>query len=216
MKLVFPPLYAIMDAALAAGRELALAEKLLQAGVELIQYRDKQGSPRRLFETAVQLVSLLRPRGARLIINDRPDVAVLSGAAGVHVGQEDLGPDEARAICGPRACVGVSAHTLEQVRSAATSAADYVAIGPVFSTTTKLRPDPVVGLDFVRQARALTAKPLVAIGGITLERAAEVYAAGADSLAVAHDLLTAADSAARARGYLEAAQAAGRLQDMHR
>jgi len=123
------------------------------------------------------------------------------------VGQDDLPVEAARRICGPDCWVGVSTHTLEQVRAAAVTTADYIAVGPVYATGTKANPDPVVGVEFVRQARNLTEKPLVAIGGITAERAAEVYAAGADSLAVAADLAAAHDLPARVRAYLRAAQA---------
>ena len=205
MNLVFPRLYAIMDASLLRTSELAFAEMMAKSGVELIQYRNKEASPRSLFHTSKSLAEFLQPRGVRCIVNDRPDVARLAGAGGVHVGQEDLGVEEARVICGPGCWVGVSTHTLDQVREAAKTSADYIAVGPIFATSTKEKPDPVVGLDFIRRARALTAKPLVAIGGITLERAADVFGTGADSLAVARDLLAAADPVARAREFLNLA-----------
>jgi thiamine-phosphate pyrophosphorylase len=185
--------------------ELALAESLAGSGVELIQYRDKTASSRRYFEISRQLSNVLGPRGARLIVNDRPDVALLAGAGGVHVGQEDLGVADARAVCGPDRWVGVSTHTLEQLAEADRTSADYVAFGPIFQTATKKNPDPVVGTELLRKARAITKKPLVAIGGITLERAAEVYRAGADSLAVIRDLICAPDPAVRAREYLDVA-----------
>lgn len=208
---MFPRLYAIMDAALLPSvpgdvvetSELAFAEMLAQSGVGLIQYRNKQVSSRKLLEISRQLVSLLRPRGVRVIVNDRADVAAVAGAEGVHVGQEDLSVEAARAICGGKCWVGVSTHNLEQVRRAADTSADYIAVGPIFATATKANPDPVVGLELVRAARAATGKPLVAIGGITLERAAEVYGAGADCLAVGRDLICHADPAARVRAYLQ-------------
>ena len=205
MNLVFPPLYAIIDPTLLTISELALAESLAGSGVELIQYRDKTASSRRYFEISRQLSNVLGPRGARLIVNDRPDVALLAGAGGVHVGQEDLGVEDARAVCGPDRWVGVSTHTLEQLAAANRTSADYVAFGPIFQTATKKNPDPVVGTEILRKARAITKKPLVAIGGITLERAAEVYRAGADSLAVIRDLICAPDPAVRAREYLDVA-----------
>lgn len=205
MNLVFPPLYAIIDPTLLTISELALAESLAGSGVELIQYRDKTASSRRYFEISRQLSNVLGPRGARLIVNDRPDVALLAGAGGVHVGQEDLGVEDARAICGADRWVGVSTHTLEQLAAADRTSADYVAFGPIFQTATKKNPDPVVGTDLLRKARAITKKPLVAIGGITLERAADVYRAGADSLAVIRDLICAPDPAVRARQYLDVA-----------
>jgi thiamine-phosphate pyrophosphorylase len=192
-----------MDAILLRTSELAFAEMLAESGVELIQYRNKQTSSRSLFEVSQGLVCLLAPRGVRTIVNDRADIARLVEAGGVHVGQEDLPVAEARAICGPMRWVGVSTHTLGQVEKAQETSADYVAVGPIFATDTKQKTDPVVGVDFIRRARCLTSKPLVAIGGITLERAETVFRAGADSVAVARDLLCAADPRVRAREFLE-------------
>jgi thiamine-phosphate pyrophosphorylase len=211
MNLVFPRLYAIIDPTLLTISELALAESLAGSGVELIQYRDKTASSRRYFEISRQLAKVLGPHGVRLIVNDRPDVAMLAGAGGVHVGQQDLEVADARAVVGLDRWVGVSTHSLEQLAEADRTSADYVAFGPVFQTSTKKDPDPVVGTELLRQAREMTKKPLVAIGGITLERAAEVYRAGADSLAVIRDLICAPDPAVRAREYLDvAASATGR------
>ena len=205
MNLVFPRLYAIIDPTLLANSELDLAETLAGSGVELIQYRNKTASSRQFFEIARQLSSSLSPHGARLIVNDRPDIAWLAGAGGVHVGQEDLSVEEARAICGPDQWVGVSTHTLEQLAEADITSADYIAFGPIFQTATKKNPDPIVGTEILWKARQLTKKPLVAIGGITLERAAEVYRAGADSLAVIRDLICAPNPGVRAREYLDVA-----------
>jgi thiamine-phosphate pyrophosphorylase len=205
MKLVFPPLYAIIDPTLLTITELAMAEALAESGVQLIQYRNKTASSRQFFEISRKLSDALGPRNVKLIVNDRPDIALLSGAAGVHVGQDDLSVENARAICGPNAWVGVSTHNLEQVAAADLTTADYIAVGPIFATATKKNPDPVVGTEFLRRARAMTKKPLVAIGGITLERAAEVYRAGADSLAVIRDLICLGDPAERAKKYLDAA-----------
>jgi thiamine-phosphate pyrophosphorylase len=205
MNLVFPPLYAIIDPALLTTSELILAETLAGSGVELIQYRNKTASSRHFFEVSRQLSSALAPRGVRFIVNDRPDIALMAAAGGVHVGQDDLDVEEARAICGKKCWVGVSTHTLEQVKAADRTSADYIAVGPIFPTTTKENPDAVVGTELLRRARLMTAKPLVAIGGITLQRAAEVYLAGADSLAVIRDLICAASPGERAREYLEVA-----------
>jgi thiamine-phosphate pyrophosphorylase len=210
MNLVFPRLYAIIDPTFLAVSELALAETLAGSGVELIQYRDKTGSSRHFFEVSRRLSGVLGPQGVQLIVNDRPDIALLAGAGGVHVGQEDLGVEDARAICGRDRWVGVSTHDLEQVAAAARSSADYIAFGPIFPTATKKNPDPVVGTELLRQARKMTTKPLVAIGGITLERAAEVYGAGADSLAVIRDLICASDPGARACEYLAVAASVAR------
>jgi thiamine-phosphate pyrophosphorylase len=208
MNLVFPRLYAIIDSALLTTSELALAETLAGCGVELIQYRNKKAPSRSLFEISRQLSDGLAQRGARFIVNDRPDIALLAGAGGVHVGQEDLGVEESRAICGERRWVGVSTHTLEQVAVADLTSADYIAFGPIFPTMTKQNSGAAVGIQLLRRARQMTAKPLVAIGGITRERAAGVYGAGADSLAVARDLICAANPGERAREYLEVAASA--------
>jgi len=208
MNLVFPRLYAILDPSVLTISELVLDEMLAESGVELIQYRNKNAPSRELFEISLRLSTALARRGVRFIVNDRPDIALLAGAGGVHVGQEDLGVEEARAICGSERWVGVSTHTLEQVAAADRTSADYVAFGPIFPTTTKQNPDAVVGTEFLRRARQMTRKPLVAIGGITLERAAEVYGAGADSLAVVRDLICATNPGERSREYLEVAASA--------
>src|SRR5690242_3650265 len=208
MNLVFPRLYAIIDPTLLTISELDLAETLAASGVELIQYRNKTPFSRQFFEMSRQLSSALGPCGVRLIVNDRADIALLAGASGVHVGQDDLGVEDARAICGPDRWVGVSTHTLEQLAAADRTSADYIAFGPIFPTATKKNPDPVVGTELLRKARQLTKKPLVAIGGITLERAAEVYRAGADSLAVIRDLICAPNPGTRAREYLDLAASA--------
>src|SRR5208282_5574630 len=137
----------------------------------------------------------------------------ISGAAGVHVGQEDLPVEEARKICGPSRWVGVSTHNLEQLREADRTSADYIAVGPIFPTGTKENPDPVVGIDFLRAARRLTRKPLVAIGGITIESAPEMFRAGADSVAIIRDLLAAPDPGTRPREYLAVAERARSAND---
>ncbi len=154
----------------------------------------------------MEFAEKLSPRGMRLIVNDRADIAAIAGAGGVHVGQEDLPVEEARRICGPSSWVGVSTHNLDQLREAAGTSADYIAVGPIFPTGTKENADRVVGIEFLRAARGLTRKPIVAIGGITLERAADVFRAGADSVAVIRDLALARDPAARAREFLSIAE----------
>jgi thiamine-phosphate pyrophosphorylase len=211
MSLVFPPLYAIIDAALLKTSELSFVEMMAESGVELLQYRNKRATSRQLFE-ASRSISARLSRVARIgeyeprfIVNDRADIALLVKAQGVHVGQEDLSVAEARAVVGPDAWVGVSTHSLAQLDEADKSSADYIAFGPIFPTTSKENPDPVVGLDLLREARRHTRKPLVAIGGITLERAADTLRAGADSLAVARDLIAAKNPAARAELYLREA-----------
>jgi thiamine-phosphate pyrophosphorylase len=208
MRLVFPKLYVILDAALLNSPAQNCAQELAEAGVRLLQYRNKTGPAGELLDTSRELVSVLRSSGASLIVNDRPDIAVLAESSGVHVGQDDLGVEQARAIVGGQKWVGVSTHNLEQFRRAAATSADYIAVGPVFATSSKANPDPVVGPALIREVRALTEKPIVAIGGITLERAVEVMAAGADSLAVISDIVRARRPGERARQYLEVLGAA--------
>jgi thiamine-phosphate pyrophosphorylase len=208
MRLVLPRLYVILDAALITSPERDCAASLVEAGVRLLQYRNKSASARRYLESSRELAELLSPRGVSFFVNDRPDVAFLSGASGVHVGQEDLDVEQARGVVGREKLVGVSTHNLEQFERAAASSADYIAVGPIFSTSSKANPDPVVGLDFVRKVRGLTNKPIVAIGGIALERAASVIEAGADSVAVISGILSAAEPAQRAREYIKTLEAA--------
>jgi len=203
MQLVLPRLYVILDAALLTHPETQIAASLAEAGVRLLQYRNKQAPARELLEKSRSLAEKLLPWQVTFIVNDRADVAALAGANGVHVGQDDLAVESARQIVGPSSIVGVSTHNLEQFAAAAATSADYIAIGPVFETGTKANPDPVVGTEMIRAARRLTDKPIVAIGGITLERAAEAMAAGADSLAVISDILRAADPANRAHQFIE-------------
>ena len=191
-----PRLYAIVDS-------LAAGEAMLRAGVRLLQYRHKGGFERRHLEECSRLAGLARQAGAILIVNDRADVALLAGADGVHVGQADLPPDAVRRFLGGEKLLGYSTHNEAQARAAETLPVDYVAIGPVFTTSSKENPDPVVGLEGVAAARRATTKPLVAIGGITRENAAAVLAAGADSVAVVRDLLASPDIESVARDFLQ-------------
>ena len=202
---LFPALYAIVDAGLTA-QPSAFARKLVEAGANLIQLRDKRPSARRLYADAREMASWLGPRGVRFIGNDRADIAAMVGASGVHVGQDDLPVEAARKICRPPCWVGVSTHNLNQLREADRTSADYIAVGPIFPTVTKQNPDPVVGLELLREARKLTTKPLVAIGGITADNAADVYAAGADSVAVIGGLWSAPDPAEQVRRFLSIAE----------
>ena len=187
-----PRLYPILDAGVLAVRGVGVEEfarVLFDVGVTLLQYRDKSGSPQDVLRNAALIRGLLAGRGCTLMMNDRADWAVLAEWGGVHVGQGDLSPEDARRIVGINRLIGVSTHTDEQVRLAAVSCADYVAVGPVFATGTKADAEPVIGLEGVRRARALTTKPLVAIGGVTRANARSVIDAGADSVAVISALL---------------------------
>jgi thiamine-phosphate pyrophosphorylase len=191
-----PRLYPIVDAAFFSTTEdlTSFAEELVAGGCTLLQYRNKSGNARVMLEQARELRRRCRtgvsdPHGLRLIMNDRADLCLIAEFDGVHVGQDDLLPESVRGIIGDERWLGVSTHNPEQIQEAERTSADYLAIGPVFSTSSKERPDPVVGLEGVRRARQLTRKPLVAIGGITRANAASVIEAGADSVAVISDLL---------------------------
>jgi len=207
--------YAILDAGCFPNTQalFAAAEELAGGGCTLLQYRNKSGNARVMLEQARELRRRFgshpfakgakepalsersEPKGwgahdsVRLIMNDRADLCLAAEFDGVHVGQEDLSPESVRKIIGPDRWLGVSTHNPEQLREADLTSADYLAIGPVFATSSKEKPDPVIGLEGVRRARALTRKPLVAIGGITRANAASVIDAGADSVAVISDLL---------------------------
>lgn len=204
---MLPRLYAIVDAGLLAARGISLrayAEELRAAGVTLLQYRDKVGPPQEVLRGAAMLREVFAGAPATLIMNDRADLAVLAAFDGVHVGQRDLSPEDAKRLVAGGRIVGVSTHTQEEVRVAELSSANYVAIGPVFATGTKLDPEPVVGLEGVRRARTLTNKPLVAIGGITRANAQSVIEAGADSVAVISGLLAREKNSEQvARDFLE-------------
>ncbi|HEX2490910.1 MAG TPA: thiamine phosphate synthase [Blastocatellia bacterium] len=179
-----PKLYAITDRQWSNCAHEEIVRMLLDGGASLIQLRDKEASGRELLDQAIACLKLTREAGATLIINDRVDVALTAGADGVHLGQDDLSVDEAREILGKDKIIGVSTHSIDQFRAALETSANYIAIGPVFPPLTKENPAPVVGLEMVREARKLTDRPLVAIGGINLGRAPEVIEAGADCVAV--------------------------------
>ncbi len=194
-------LYPILDTALLQSRGCPLeaaAAAILDARPQMLQIRHKGHWPRALFEEAGRIRRLCEQSGATLIINDRADIALLLGA-GLHVGQDDLPPAEARRLIGPVATLGYSTHNAEQLAAAAGEPATYLAIGPMFATQSKLNPDPVVGIETLRTLRSLTSKPLVAIGGITRQNARSVLEAGADSVAVIADLFPASCTAASIR-----------------
>ncbi|HUI83621.1 MAG TPA: thiamine phosphate synthase [Candidatus Binatia bacterium] len=197
-----PRLYAIVDVSCFAPplRTTAAiadyARELAAGGATLIQYRNKVGTTREMLRDASKIRSVLGDN-VTLIMNDRADICLAAGYDGVHVGQDDLSPEGARTVIGPDRILGVSTHNLEQLREADAGPADYIAFGPVFVTSSKRNPDPVVGLDGIRAARAATKKPLVAIGGITRGNARSVIDAGADSVAVIADLLSSPEKVAR-------------------
>ncbi len=183
----FPAAYPIIDFdhLRARGPEpTAMARNLARSGMRIAQCRFKGDVTRRVFEAVAAVVAELRRGGVCCIVNDRADIALVTGADGVHVGQEDIAPREIRRLVGPEMIVGHSTHSVTQVSDGECASADYLAIGPVFATASKREPDPVVGLAGVSRARRATAKPLVAIGGITLANCRDVLDAGADSVAV--------------------------------
>jgi thiamine-phosphate pyrophosphorylase len=187
-----PKFYPILDAGLLSQHGVGIADfarAICDAGVWLVQYRDKTGAPQIVLRNAETVKNAFSGSACLLVMNDRADLAVLAKWDGVHVGQEDLSPEDARRVVGPERWVGVSTHGEDQVRRADLSCADYVAVGPVFATGTKLDAEPTIGLTGVRLARALTRKPIVAIGGITRENARSVIDAGADSVAVISALI---------------------------
>jgi thiamine-phosphate pyrophosphorylase len=188
--LVIPRLYPILDAGcFADAAEMFLAaEEFAASGITLLQYRNKSGHARQILGHARELRKRLAPT-VKLIMNDRADLCLAADFGGLHIGQDDLSPNSARTIIGPNRWLGVSTHNPEQLAEADKTTADYLAIGPIFATSSKANPDPVVGLEGLRRARGLTRKPLVAIGGITRANARSVIDAGADSVAVISDLL---------------------------
>jgi len=188
--IALPRLYAILDTSCFHDTEALItsAQELVSAGCTVLQYRNKSGSAREMLDQALELRKRLGD-SVTLIMKDRPDLCLAADFDGVHVGQDDLSPESVRKIIGPDRWLGVSTHNPEQLREADLTSANYLAIGPVFSTTSKEKPDPVVGLEGVRRARTLTSKPLVAIGGITRANATSVIKAGADSVAVNSDLV---------------------------
>jgi thiamine-phosphate pyrophosphorylase len=199
----FSLLYPILDAAFETRDNVAVAVRALAAaGCRLVQLRAKELSSRELLEWAEIAVEAARPSGTHIIVNDRADVALIAGASGVHVGQDDLSVASVRRVLGDDAIVGVSTHNLEQARAADGLDVDYVAIGPAFATRTKARADPTLGPDGIRRVRDVVGKPLVAIGGITHENARELLATGVDGLAVISALKTDAGLENEARRWL--------------
>jgi len=187
---LLPKLYAILDVSCFSDTQKLLdtAKELVEAGITCIQYRNKFDNSLTILTQARELKSRIGS-SAKLIMNDRADLCLAADFDGVHVGQNDLSPESARRVIGPKRWLGVSTHNPEQVAEADQTSADYIAIGPVFATASKTNPDPVIGIAGVRRARELTRKTLVAIGGVTRQNCASVLEAGADSIAVISDLV---------------------------
>src|SRR5262249_25511406 len=204
MEIHLPPLYPITDAKLSGLSHADQVALLIKGGATLIQIRDKSSTPDELYRAAIASIAIARPHGVRIIINDRADVALAADADGVHLGQDDLPVEQGRVLLGPSRIVGISTHSVAQAVRAAPLPVDYFAIGPSVRTTTKETPEPTVGLDLIREVRSKIDKPLVAIGGITLERARDVVQAGAHSVAIISDLLTRGDIVSRTGDFLKA------------
>lgn len=184
-RFALPRLYPITDRRLSGLSHAEQVARLCDGGATLVQLREKHLAPREFYREAEEALKEARARGARLVINDRADLALALGADGVHLGQDDLPPDAARGLLGDAAIIGHSTHNVAQAAEAARAPVDYVAVGPVFATSSKENPDPVVGLEGVRLARdRVGTLPLVAIGGVTPANARAVLEAGADSVAV--------------------------------
>jgi thiamine-phosphate pyrophosphorylase len=203
-----PKLYPITDVRLSGLSHAEQVARLSAGGARLVQLREKHLSPREFYLEAKEALRVARPMGVRLIINDRVDIALALGADGVHLGQDDLTPEAARKLLGQAAIIGFSTHNIEQAREAARLPVDYIAIGPIYATSSKENPDPVVGLEELRRVRReIGPIPLVAIGGITRENARATLSAGADSIACIGDLLAhAAEIEARTRGFISELQ----------
>jgi thiamine-phosphate pyrophosphorylase len=190
-----PKLYPITDARLSGLSHAEQVVRLAAGGATFIQLREKHLSPREFYHETEAALAVARERGVRLIVNDRADIALALGADGVHLGQHDLDPMAARRLLGSNFIIGYSTHSVAQAIEAARLPLDYIALGPIFDTRTKQNPDPTLGLDALRQARARIdpSIPLIAIGGITQTSAPVALDAGADSLALISALLDAPD-----------------------
>jgi thiamine-phosphate pyrophosphorylase len=206
-----PRVYPILDTESLERRGIALetaAGAFLDGGAGILQIRHKGHWGREFFESARRVARLCRECGADLIVDDRADFALLLGA-GLHLGQNDLSPRDARRLMGSDSVIGFSTHNAAQLSAAGGEPVDYVAFGPVFTTSSKSNPDPVLGVEEIRRCRALIEKPLVAIGGITQENALEVWKAGADSVAVIGGLLPETTTAQALRERMEQWQKLG-------
>jgi thiamine-phosphate pyrophosphorylase len=203
MPFKLPKLYPITDTHVSGLSHARQVEQLAAGGASIVQLREKRASPREFYRDALEAVSIARSLGVQIIINDRVDIAIAVKADGVHLGQDDLPAGHARRLLGEGRIIGFSTHSPDQAMEADSASIDYVAIGPVFQTFTKENPDPVVGLEVVRDVKRHLSKPLVAIGGVTLQTALSVIEAGADSVAVITDLLAGGDIVRQTRRFVD-------------
>ena len=191
MNFNLPKIYPITDSRIAKLTHAEQVQKLIKGGAKIIQLRDKHASPEDFYESAKEALEIARKRNVKIIINDRVDIALALKADGIHLGQDDLPPEQARVILGERAIIGFSTHNLAQAVEATNLPINYLAVGPVYATRTKENPEEIVGLRGVKKVReAIGDFPLVAIGGITSKNFSSVLEAGADSVAVISDLIS--------------------------
>jgi thiamine-phosphate diphosphorylase len=207
MKFALPPIYPITDKKLARREShLAILKELVRGGAQLVQIRDKSTPMRELLQDMIQCVEFASRNCVTLIVNDRCDLALSCGAMGVHLGQADLPPHAARAILGPKKLIGLSAHTLTQVRNARSMPIQYIGFGPIYATSTKEDAVPEVGLRHLAEACRISAVPVVAIGGIGLRHVREVLHTGAHSAAIISALMKARSIAHQMEKFLEEAR----------
>jgi len=189
--MLVPKIYPITDTKLSGVSHLEQVKALLEGGARMIQIRDKNMSSRELFGAIEECNVMVRDYDAKLIVNDRVDITMALGADGVHLGQDDLPPVEARKLLGPRALIGFSTHSVEQAIKAMELPVDYIAAGPIFKTRSKADAEPAIGLEGLKRIRQAIGKfPLVAIGGINLDNCRDVFSAGADSVAMISALVS--------------------------
>lgn len=194
MNLEFPKIYPITDARISGLSHAEQVKRLIGGGAKIIQLREKHAAPKEFFRDAESALKTARAANVKIIVNDRVDIALALGADGVHLGQDDLPPREARKILGEKAIIGFSTHNLKQAEKGLEFPVDYLAVGPIFTTTTKENPDKIVTIEALKKIRALTKTlPLIAIGGIGLENFREILDLGVDSVAVISGILSAAE-----------------------
>ncbi|HEY2865447.1 MAG TPA: thiamine phosphate synthase [Pyrinomonadaceae bacterium] len=200
MKISLPKIYPITDRRLSGLSHAEQTRAFIEGGATLIQLREKSTDMRAFYDDVVNALALAREHRGTLLINDRVDIAMVTHADGVHLGQDDLPPAEARKLLGANAIIGLSTHNIEQFGDALKEPIDYIAVGPIFSTSTKDNPDPVVGVDFLIEAKRIAGDmPMVAIGGINAANVASVLAAGADSAAMISELYRSGEIASHYR-----------------
>lgn len=193
MRLDLPKVYPITDTQLSGLSHAEQVARLIEGGASLIQLRDKHSTPREFYREAAAALKVARAHQVALIINDRVDIALALKADGVHLGQTDMPAAAARRLLGQEAIIGFSTHNLAQAKLATSLPIDYLAFGPIFPTSSKENPDPIAGLEAVREVSAIKGSlPLIAIGGISLENAFGVFEAGADSVALISELVAQA------------------------